>query len=444
VGLLFGIVVCTAPEVRAQTTFTRQDLLTRTALEKVGLEKFWSAVVPLNPAGERVLEVNHNLDQVYVQTNLGYLHVFDAETGRYLWGYPMGNIETDAFPIGGTSDLVVATNQFNMFAFDRKTGRLVWKVRLEDHPTSATAVSDKVSVVGLRNGKLVAYNNREIEVPNFPSRSPGKFAWNYQTNAQVTARPIVAERIAAFASQDGKVYVTLYDQKKLLYRFKTGGPISGSMGTHGTRTLIVPSEDNLLYAVDLFTGETKWSVATGSPIKDEPLVAGDTAFVVNDRGIFFSVDIPSGNVNWQVPTRNAHLIAVSPTRLYVQSAERDLAIADRATGRVLMSPRETLEQAGLNLRNFTIGETNHDNDRIYLSTPTGMLVALRELGATAPAPLYDAKQPPFGTFPADLAKFTPPQSEKAPPVDQSIEVKPEREPADEPVPPGDVPPPDQP
>ena len=50
----------------------------------------------------------------------------------------------------------------------------------------------------------------------------------------------------------------------MLYRFAAGGPISASMGTFGTRTLLVPSADKNLYAVDLFTAETKWTFPSGA------------------------------------------------------------------------------------------------------------------------------------------------------------------------------------
>ena len=80
----------------------------------------------------------------------------------------------------------------------------------------------------------------------------------------------------AFASQDGRAYVALDNPHTLLFRYLTGGPIIGSLGTFGTRTLIIPSSDRTLYAIDLFTGDTKWTVPTGAALEREPILASAT------------------------------------------------------------------------------------------------------------------------------------------------------------------------
>ena len=128
-------------------------------------------------------------------------------------------------------------------------------------------------MIGLASGKLMAF-----DVAN------GSTVWNWQTGGPILARPIPAIQLVAFASQDGKAYVALVDPATMLYRFAAGGPISASMGTFGTRTLLIPSEDKNLYAIDLFTAETKWTFPSGAPILQEPLVANNDVYVVNSQG----------------------------------------------------------------------------------------------------------------------------------------------------------------
>src|SRR5262249_1051444 len=160
------------------------------------------------------------------------------------------------------------TNLDAMYALDRETGRVQWSQMLQDTifsqsarvsglqalATSGTAADEDHVMVGLKTGKLVAFSTHEMgNVGNekVPTRAAGWFAWAWTTNERMSARPVFADKVIAFASQDGKLYVAKQSPPLLVYRFRTAGPISADLGTVGNRTLLVGSEDHTLYAVDL-------------------------------------------------------------------------------------------------------------------------------------------------------------------------------------------------
>src|SRR3954451_5860741 len=68
---------------RAQMPFPRDLVPGRTALERVGLERQWFAVVPLVET-ERLIRISRAQDLLFAQTNYARLHTFDAESGRLL------------------------------------------------------------------------------------------------------------------------------------------------------------------------------------------------------------------------------------------------------------------------------------------------------------------------------------------------------------------------
>jgi len=347
--------VALAPEATsaiAQTTvpLPRTALPTRTALNRLGLEKAWYAAVPMGISNERVLTMNLAEDMVFVQTNMANLHAYEAETGKYLWGASLGRRTFDARPISVNSDRVFATNGPILLSLDRRTGRTAWTAQMEGTAVGSTAATEERVMVGLASGKLVAYNVRDHTQDNPPGRSAGSFTWAWQTGATITARPVPADRVVAFASQDGYVYVALDNPHTLLYRYLTGGPIIGSLGTFGTRTLIVPSTDRTLYGVDLFTGETLWTVPTGAALEQEPIVSGDTVYVLNAAGRLLAIDPAGGAIRWDANIGRGRILAVGATRLYGETRDHDLGIIDRSTGKMLVSPRETRERAGLDLR----------------------------------------------------------------------------------------------
>lgn len=407
--LVIGLI---APASRAQIPFTSDMMPTRTALTRLGLERNWMAVVPLGITHERVLLVSQAQDMIFAQTNLANLHAYNAETGRYLWGTNLGRGTNVAHPPSVNSDRVIVAYNQDLWCLDKGTGRQVWKATLDSLPSTATACDEEQAMVGLRDGKLVAYTIRDHTRDETPGYSPATFLWAWKTNATLTGRPLPANRVVAFGSHDARLYVALVDEDTLIYRYLTGGPISASVAGFGTRTLLVPSEDHNLYAVDLFDAETRWVYPTGAPIDQEPIVAGQEVLVENSQGTLTSLDPEVGTLRWELTTGNATILAVSPGRIYLKSLDGDLLIVDRHTGRLIADSASTLERAGLNLRGFTHTPTNRVNDRMVFGTTSGLLVSLREAGRVQPAPLRDPNAPVFGTLPNGEGD-TPPEAPAA-------------------------------
>ena len=75
---------------------------------------------------------------------------------------------------------------------------------------------------------------------------------------------------------------------------------------------------------------------------------------------------------------------------------------------MLADPAATRQRAGLNLREFGLSMLNRFDDRLYLGTDSGLVLCLREIGATQPRLLRDPKALPFGYIPPEGIKLTPP------------------------------------
>ncbi len=65
---------------------------------------------------------------------------------------------------------------------------------------------------------------------------------------------------------------------KLLWSFKTGGPVKSSAAIVGGR-VFVGSDDGLVYALDFATGAKQWTFKTGGPVESSPLVLNGRVFV---------------------------------------------------------------------------------------------------------------------------------------------------------------------
>jgi outer membrane protein assembly factor BamB len=436
-AIAFALITSTA---WAQNPFPNSLVPRREPLTRVGLEKQWYAVVPLAVGTERVLGVSMAENMLFAQTSHANFHAFDAETGAHLWTVKLGEAAVEAFPASVNSTSVYVTNLQDFFALDRGTGRPRWKYRLETMPATATAADEERAMVGLSSGKLVGFTAKDHSHDKPPGRPEGRFAFAWQTAGKLSGRPVPAGPVLAFGSTDGKIYVTMNEPRRLLFRFLTNGPIVGSLGTYGTRTILAPSQDNNVYAVDLFNAETRWVFPTEAPVSQEPLVANDDTYVLNDGGGMFALDAKTGEQKWRQSTLGGNLLAVGASRVYLRTGIGDIFIVDRATGKVLFDPRATQERAGLNLRDYSIALTNAVNDRMYFATKSGFLLALREIGGVQPRLLRDPKAPRFGFLPPEGEPVTPPAApppattgeNAAPGADAAKPPAEEKPPADKP------------
>ncbi len=405
-----------SPPASAQGVLPRNIIPPRSTLDRLGLERNWFAAIPLRASREQVIVVSLAGDLVFAQTNAGSFFAFNAESGRLLWAAQLGAGSTEAQPATANSYAVFASDGFALHALDRKTGHELWKSNLGSLATSSTGANEDRAFVGLENGKLIAFNPRFIpsqraNTPQF-GRTAGTTAWNWTTNAKITARPVPGGRVVAFASQDGKLYVAVddkgdRDKPSVLFRWPASAPIVGSMATYGTRTLLVPASDGIISAVDLFNGKVSWSHATGASIVQEPLVGQKLLFVINAGGALTALDLDTGEVRWVLTSGADQLLSVGAKRVYLRTRDRDLVIVGRLDGSHLFDANATARRAGLNLRDYELALTNRENDRIYLATRSGLLLSLRESGQTRPLPIRAADSHPFGYIPPNATGDVP-------------------------------------
>jgi outer membrane protein assembly factor BamB len=385
----------------------------RAALERLGLERQWFAVVPLVET-ERLTAISRSRDLIFAQTDYARLHTFDAETGRLLWTAQLGERAGFARGVTANSWAVFATNANYLYALDRGTGRQIWRTTLGTLPTSPPACDESRVMVGLTNGMLVAFRLKSVDSKgNEHIRDTPYPLWTYHAGGPIRTRPTTAENIVAFGGGDNKVWVVMAEEPTVLFRLPTGGPIGEGLGAYGTRTLLVPSADKILYGADILTGKVVWTFPSGSPIGQEPLVAQEDVYVINSAGELTSVDPKDGQPRWTIPTQGGQLVSVTPTKIYLRSYSLDMFAVDRATGRMVVDPSGSYLRAGLNLREYDLSIVNRFNDRMYFGTKCGLIVALRESGLPQPSPLRDPRQLPFGYIPPEGLLQTPPPAPAA-------------------------------
>lgn len=392
-GLTWALIVSAfaATTVQAQLPYTSDQIPTRRSLARIGLDLQWVTTVPLGSKGEQIQLINHDKEYLFAQTGQGSLHTYNAETGRKLWSIHLGDMTGREVAVGANSKSIFAANFETLFGLDKATGRPIWKLPLPSAISSAINADEDRVVFGLETGKVMVVDART-----------GRISWELQSaRSELTSRPIVSQKVVAFGDADGRVVSSRAEMPQILWRLVVGGPVVAPVGTHGVRTLLVPSLDKNLYAIDLFLGELKWSYSSGAPIRQEPLVANNDVYILNELGEFTALDALTGSHEWTVPTNGGKLIGVTRSKVYLETRDDDLFVVERKTGQMVYSPREVRERAGLNLRGFKFNPLNRQDDRLHFATPSGLVVCLREIDQVTPWIHPDPNAKPFGYIPPE-------------------------------------------
>ena len=379
-------------------------LPTHQQLSRLGLERAWWAQSILNPHRDKVRHVSIDEDMVYVQATSGVTTAFDAETGQQLWAIQLGRFDQPSFPAISNEDLALIIVGSTMYGIEKRTGKTSWTLILPGQPSTGPAVDEKNVYFGALDGMLYAYSLRKIhklyEDRLLPKWSMDAQIWTYKAGKEITSPPITTGRVVNFASRDGSLYSVTAAARKLVYQLETDKAIVAPL-SRLDNTMFMASEDNTLFALNLFNGRVEWEFTSGLPIRKTPWALVNDLYVVPDRGGMYSLNPATGERRWWKPELS-NFIAMSGQSVAASDEEGNLVMVTRDKGETIGS---------LSLRRFNVRTGNDRTDRIYMATESGLVICLRQFGHTYPVyhrypdrlPLLPEIEPEDGseTIPAD-------------------------------------------
>ena len=197
---------------------------------------------------------------VYVGSNDGYVHAFNASTGAKLWKYKTGSYINYSSPAVANGIVYIGSWDDNVYALNASTGAKIWSFKTGNYIDSSPAVVNGIVYIGSADSNLYALNAKTgAKIWSF-SGSPGP----------VNSSPTVV---------NGVVYST-----------------SGYN----------------LYALNATTGAKLWSFTAGGVVDDSPLRQA----LEPNCGVFRQMDISIRLQQWL-----RALCTSGPTHLTLRSLE---------------------------------------------------------------------------------------------------------------------------
>ena len=201
----------------------------------------------------------------------------------------------------------------------------------------------------------------------------GVFPGRRWKSAIAMRRACPSGRTVSYASRDKSLYAVSTADKQLIYQLETNAPIIAPLATNG-KMLFLASEDYTLFALNSQNGRIVWDFTAGLPIRRAPFVISNDLYLAPDRGGLYCMNAVEGTKRWWQPHLSSFVAVVGNT-VYTSDIDGNLVRVSRADGGI---------SGSLPMRAFSVRVSNDRTDRIYMSTESGLLIALRMRGETIP------------------------------------------------------------
>ncbi|GAB4353328.1 MAG: hypothetical protein Kow0099_37550 [Candidatus Abyssubacteria bacterium] len=160
----------------------------------------------------------------------------------------------------------------------------------------------------------------------------------FAIRGRMFAPPVVADDTLYLASEDGVVYAQNLASGETLWKFTAGDKITGAPIVDGER-VYVGSWDQHVYALNASNGSVIWKTNIGGCVFSTPALSDGTLYVCTREGKVFALDINSGKERWNARSKTATRFApaIHGNALLVASEEGKLHAYSLADGRLLGS-----------------------------------------------------------------------------------------------------------
>jgi outer membrane protein assembly factor BamB len=338
------------------------------ALGASGLELLWQTEL-LMDAGKAIDALWLCGDFLVARDTGNRLFAVNAKTGVRLWSEPMAAAQETVWPpaVDEKGTLWIPTTM-RLVGIEGLDGRVVRRLELDFAPDGRPVTNGVHCFVPDARGWLQAV----ALLPKAPS-------WGRWTDDCVTAGPVLEGGLVCFGGQDGIVYASAQNVRRIVWQYQTEGPILGDLKRMPGGLVVAASLDYTLYAFEGQTGRLMWRYYASEPIRKSPYVFGEKpsgqpseksggqVFVLTQGAGLAALNAADGRVQWRL-AEGADVVTADEEAVYVLGRGGNLLAVGRQDGRVRFA---------LPVRRGTLAAANESASGIvYLGTPEGRIVAV--------------------------------------------------------------------
>ena len=233
-------------------------------------------------------------------------------------------------------NIYVAERRGRVAAFRAADGNRVWQTDTDSQIAGGPGVGEGLVMVGTSEGRVIALNETD-----------GKPVWQAQVSSEVLAAPKAADGVVIVHTGDGNVTGLNAKTGKKLWIYDRTEPLLTLRGTSPPLLYkdmaIIGLDNGRLVALESSTGKVIWETLIAVPrgrtdlermvdIDAQPLLVGDTVYVVSYQGRLAAVTADSGQILWSRDISSYAGINVDDRMVYLTDSGGLVWAIDRATG----------------------------------------------------------------------------------------------------------------
>ncbi len=282
------------------------------------------------------------------------LQSYQAEVAPLeLWsqgvGEGSGGVASRLQPAIDNSRLYVAEFEGEVKAVSLPGGESLWSVTLSEHIMSGVAVDEENLYVGTESGKLLALD-----------RNNGSERWSVNLLSEILAPAAAASGRVVVRTADGKLTALERTEGKQLWQYEREVPVLTLRGTSAplvTADKVYAGLDSgEVVALSLEDGREQWIKPVTTPrgrteiermvdIDANPVIVGDTLYVVGFQGNLVALNAESGELLWKRQLSSLMTPAIQAKYLFVSDQEGAVWAFDRQDGSALWKQDGLLNRA---------------------------------------------------------------------------------------------------
>jgi outer membrane protein assembly factor BamB len=248
------------------------------------------------------------------QSQPGFMLAMDAETGKELWRFKAGVIESS--PLLIRNILYFGSWDGKLYALDVRTRKLKWTYSTGGELKGGPAYSNGTVYFGSYDNRMYAVDART-----------GKLRWSAGAEANFYSTPAVAYGRVYIGNTDGRVYAFGAKTGNLLWATSTGSYVYSGPAVWN-KTVYVGSHSHRFFALNAGTGAVRWSFQASDVIPGSPTVMAGLVYF-SSRGRSYALNARTGKQVWTFSDGRYSPVIADDERVYFVGWQRIYGLAPR-------------------------------------------------------------------------------------------------------------------
>lgn len=271
----------------------------------------------------------------------GLVIAMDAKTGRELWRFLAGGVESSPLVVDGV--LYFGSWDHYVYALDARTGKVRWRYGTDDQVVAGPAYHAGTIYIPNSSGRLYALD-----------AETGKLRWRAESFSRFGRReyfyatPTVAYGRVYLGNADGYLYSYGATTGRLLWAQRAGTYVYTAAAAWN-KTIYVGTWDGYVVAFNAATGEERWRHDSPGGVTGAPTVMGGLLYfstlgtfrpgahsrrVEDGRNETFAVDAATGRAVWRFGDGAYSPVVADSERVYLVGRGRVYGLVEKRLRRL--------------------------------------------------------------------------------------------------------------